>query len=155
MGFFSDKEEVKALRRIAAALEELVFLEREELRESVVDFTLSQLRGDTFMPISGVVVGATGTFQISFVPATNFIPLPSPPTVSVDDTNVTLGAVDPTAFTFTATVASTDTATSFNVTVAGVNDKGTSLTHSFNIPILPTPPPPPTSVTDFDLSQLS
>jgi len=155
MGIFSDKEEVRALRRIAAALEELVFLEREELRTSVVDFTLSQLRGDTFMPISGVVVGAVGTFQIGFVPATNFIPLPAPPTVSVDDTLVTLSAVDPTAFTFTATVAATDTGASFNITVAGTNDKGAALTHAFNIPILPTPPPPPTSVTDFSLNQTS
>jgi hypothetical protein len=155
MGIFSDREEVKALNRIARALEELVFLEREELREHVVDFTLSQLRGDTFMSISGVVVGAVGTFQISFVPATNFIPLPSPPTVSVDDTLVTLSAVDPTAFTFTATVGATDTAASFNITVAGVNDKGAALTHVFNIPILPAPPPPPTSVTDFGLDQTS
>jgi hypothetical protein len=155
MGIFLDKETVHQLTRIANALWELVSLERDELREHIVGFTLSQLRGDTFMAISGVVVGATGTFQISFVPATNFIPLPTPPVVSVDDANVTLGPVDPTAFTFTATVASTDTAASFNLTVAGTNDQGTALTHSFNIPILPTPPPPPTSITDFDLAQLS
>jgi hypothetical protein len=154
MGIFSDKEEVKQLKRIAAALEELVFLEREELREHIVGFTLSQLRGDTFMSIAGIVVGATGTFQIGFVPSTNFIPLPSPPTVSVDDTNVTLSAVAA-DFTFTATVASTDTATSCNITVAGQNDQGAPLTHSFNIPILPTPPPPPVSVTDFTLDQTS
>ena len=155
MGIFSDKAEVRALNRIAAALEELVFLEREELREHVVNFTLSQLRGDTFMAIVGVVLGATGTFQISFVPATNFIPLSAGPTVTVDDTNVTLGAVDPTSLQFTATVASTDTATVFNLTVAGTNDKGVALTHSFAVPVLPTPPPPPTSISDFDLAQLS
>jgi hypothetical protein len=155
MGIFSDKEEVKALKRIAAALEELVFLEREELRESIVGFTLTQLIGDTPMSIAGIVAGATGGFTIGFVPSTNFIPLPSPPTVSVDDTNVTLSAVDPTAFTFTATVASTDTAASFNITVAGTNDKGAAITHAFNIPILPAPPPPPVSVTDFTLNQTS
>ena len=155
MSIFSDRDAVKQLKRIADYLQELVYLERDELRNPVVGFTLSQLRGDTLMPISGIVVGAVGTFQIGFVPATNFIPLPQPPTVSADDTNVTLSAVDPTAFTFTATVASTDTATSFNITVAGVNDQGASLTHSFNIPILPTPPPPPTSITDFSLNQTS
>ncbi len=155
MSIFSDRDEVKQLKRIAAALEELVRLERDELRDSIVDFTLSQLRGDTFMPISGVVVGAVGTFQIGFVPATNFIPLPSPPTVTVDDALVTLSAVDPTAFTFTATVASTDAGATFNLTVAGVNDKGAAITHSFGVPILPTPPPPPVSVTDFSLNQLS
>jgi hypothetical protein len=155
MGIFTDKELVHQVKRCADALWELVNLERDELRQHVVGFTLAQLRGDEFMPISGTVVGTTSTFQISFVPATNFIPLPTPPTVSVDDTNVTLSAVDPTAFTFTATVASTDTAASYNLTVAGVNDQGTALTHSFSVPILPTPPPPPTSITDFDLNQLS
>ena len=155
MGIFSDKAEVRALNRIAAALEELVFLEREELREHVIGVTLLQLRGDTFMPISGTVVGTTSTFNIGMVPATNFIPLPTPPTVTVDDTNVTLGPVDPTSFNFTATVASGDTGTAYNVTVAWTNDQGVSGTHSFAIPILPTPPPPPTSVTDVSLDQLS
>lgn len=155
MGIFSDKEEVKQLKRIAAALEELVFLEREELREHVIGVTLTQLRGDAFMPISGTVVGATSTFNIGMVPATNFIPLPTPPTVTVDDTNVTLGPVDPTSFNFTATVASTDTGTVYNLTVAWTNDKGVSGTHAFAVPILPTPPPPPTSVTDVTLNQLS
>jgi len=156
MGIFSEREEVRQLKRIADYLQELVFLEREELREHIVDFRLSQLRGDTFiMAIVGVVVGAVGTFQISFVPATNFIPLSAGPAVAVDDANVTLSAVDPTTLQFTAIVASTDTAASFNLTVTGTNDQGVALTHSFNVPVLPTPPPPPTSVTDFDLSQLS
>jgi len=154
MGIFSEKEEVKQLKRIAAALEELVFLEREELREHIVGVTLTQLRGDTFMSIAGTVVGATSTFRIGFVPATNFIPLPTPPTVTVDDTNVTLTAVLADN-TFTATVASTDTGTVYNLTIAWTNDQGTSGTHSFGIPILPTPPPPPTSVTDVTLDQLS
>jgi hypothetical protein len=154
MGIFTDKELVHQVKRCADALWELVNLERDELRQHIVGFTLTQLRGDEFMAIAGIVVGAVGTFQIGFVPTTNFIPLPSPPTVSADDTNVTLSAVAG-DFTFTATVASTDTATSFNITVAGVNDQGASLTHSFNIPILPTPPPPPTSITDFTLDQTS
>ncbi len=154
MGIF-DHDEVRQLKRIADALWELVFLERKELRNSVVDVTLQQIRGDILMSITGVVVGQAGNFQIGLVPATNFIPLPSPPTVTVDDTLVTLGAVDPTAFTFTATVASTDTAASFNVTVAWTNDKGVAGTHVFNIPILPTPPPPPVSITDVTLNQLS
>jgi hypothetical protein len=154
MSIFTDRDAVKQLKRIADYLQELVFLERDELRNPIVGFTLSQLRGDTFMAISGIVVGQVGTFQIGFVPTTNFIPLPSPPSVSADDTNVTLSAVAA-DFTFTATVASTDTATSFNLTVAGVNDQGASITHAFNIPILPTPPPPPVSITDFTLDQTS
>lgn len=156
MGIFNwDKAVVHELKRIADALWELVFLERKELRNSTVDFTLLQQRGDTFMPINGTVVGATSTFQIGFVPATNFIPLSAGPTVTVDDTNVTLGPVDPTSLQFTATVASTDTGASYNLTVSGTNDKGAAVTHTFSVPILPTPPPPPTSITDFSLNQLS
>jgi len=154
MGIFSDKEEVKQLKRIANALEELVFLEREELREHIVGFTLNQLRGDTFMPISGVVVGATGTFKIGFVPPTNFIPPSSGPSVSVDDPNVTLSAVAADN-TFSATVSSTDTGTSFNLTVSLVNDQGTPVSGVFSVPILPTPPPPPTSIVDVTLDQTS
>jgi len=154
MSFF-DHDIVRELRRIGDALWELVYLERNEQRHHVVDFSLVQINQGVQMAITGVVVGATGTFQIGFVPATNFIPLSAGPAVAVDDTNVTLGPVDATTFTFTATVGSGDTATSFNLTITGTNDKGTALTHSFNVPILPVPPPPPTSITDFSLNQLS
>ena len=153
MGIF-DRDEVHQLKRIADALWELVFLERKELRNSVVDFTLSQIRGDIAMPINGTVVGGTSTFQIGFVPATNFIPLSAGPTVTVDDALVTLTPVDASNI-FTATVASTDAGSAYNVTVSGTNDKGATITHAFNVPILPLPPPPPTSITDFSLNQLS
>jgi len=149
-----EHEVVHWLKRIAEALWELVFLERKELRNSVVDFKLSQIRGDIAMPINGTVVGGTSTFQIGFVPATNFIPLSAGPTVTVDDALVNLTPVDA-SNTFTATVASTDAQSSFNLTVNGTNDKGAAITHTFNVPVLPAPPPPPTSITDFSLSQLS
>jgi hypothetical protein len=103
------------------------------------------------MAINGVVVGGMGTFQIGFVPPANFVPLQSGPTISVDDTSVTLGPIQP-DMTFTANVAATDTNTQFTVTVAGVNGAGTALTHPFVIPILPQPAQ---QVTDFSLSQVS
>jgi len=154
MGFF-DHDIVKQLKRIADALWELVYLERNEQRHHIVDFSLVQINQGVQMAITGVVVGNSGQFQIGFVPATNFIPLSAGPAVSVDDSNVTLGPVDATTFIFTATVAAGDTAASFNLTITGTNDAGTALTHTFNVPILPTPPPPPTSITDFSLNQLS
>ena len=42
--------------------------------------------------ITGVQAGATGTFQIGFVPP-NGVALTAGPTVTVDDSNVTLGPV--------------------------------------------------------------
>jgi hypothetical protein len=102
--------------------------------------------------ITGVQAGATGTFQIGFVPP-NGVPLPAPPTVSVDDTSVTLGLVSTDGlFTFTAAVPASDTGASFNVTVSGVNAAGTSISHTFNVPILAAPQP---QITDFTLNQLS
>jgi len=102
------------------------------------------------MAINGVPVGGTGTFQIGLVPP-NGVPLQSGPTVSADDTNVTLGPVG-SDLSFTAAVAASDTGTSFNITVMGVNGVGTSISHVFNIPILA---PPPVQVTDFSLNQTS
>jgi hypothetical protein len=120
------------------------------------DFTLYQILGGQTVAINGTVLGTTSTFQIGYVPATNFIPLQSGPTVSVDDTaDVTLGPIDPGTLTFTAAVSATATATSYILTISGVNDAGAPVAHSFNVPILPTPPPPAQSITDFSLNQIS
>jgi hypothetical protein len=146
-----ERTEVRLLREI---LEQVREIRKAVVPATITDFTLTQIEGDMEMAINGTVVGTTSTFQIGFVPATNFIPLPTPPTVAVDDTNVTLGPVAA-DFTFTAAVAAGDTGTSYNLTISGTNDKGVALTHVFNVPILPTPPPPPTSVTDFSLNQVS
>lgn len=141
------------------ALEDIAYelhLIRELLsRSQVTGFTLHQKTTEgAFMPITGTVVGTTSTFNIGLVPSTNFVPLTSGPTVTVDDTNVTLGAVDA-SNNFTAAVAAADTATVYNVTIAGVNGAGVAISHSFAVPILPLPPPPPVQVTDFSLSQVS
>ena len=145
-------------RKIDAILaaERIILLEEsEEEAKQVTDFTLSQIKGDfSAMGINGTVVGTTSTFNIGFVPATNFVPLTSGPTVTVDDANVTLTPVDG-SNNFTASVAAGDTAASYNLTVTGVNGAGTSITHTFNVPILPAPPPPPVQITDFSLNQVS
>lgn len=154
MGIF-DRDLVRELKRIGDALWDIARTLRKEQRHHIVNFQLLQINQGAAMPITGTVVGTTSTFQISFVPPTNFIPLSSGPAIAVDIQDVTLGPLDATNFTFTASVASTSTATQYTVTVTGVNDQGVNLSHPFVIPILPTPPPPPTSVTDFDLNQLS
>ena len=139
---------------IAEELREL--LERQEATD-VTDFQLYQLTktGEREM-ITGTVVGTSSTFQETPVPASNFIPLQSGPVFTVDDTLVTLSpSPDGDATKVVAAVAATDTAASYNITVTGVNDKGVTISHVFNVPILPTPPPPATSITDFSLNQLS
>ena len=103
------------------------------------------------MPINGVQAGGSGVFQASLIPA-NAAPLQSGPTSSTTDTLVTL-TPDPTnPFNVTAAVAAGDTAASFPLTVSGVNSAGTSITHTFTIPVIAAPPP---AAVDFDLTQLS
>ena len=140
---FGESDEKRLLHKILAILERAF---------AVTDFQLFQRIGDFVTMITGVQAGATGTFQIGFVPP-NGVPLTSGPTVTVDDTLVTVGPVSTDGlFTFTAAVAATDVAASFNVTVSGVNGAGTAISHTFNVPILAAPKP---QITDFSLNQLS
>jgi len=120
-------------------------------QDEVTDFQLFQISGGN-MAIQGTQQGTTSTFVIGLVPATNFVPLTSGPVVTVDDTLVTLGPVDPKTLQFTASVAATDTGASYNLTISGVNGAGTAISHVFNVPILAAAP---VQVTDFSLSQVT
>lgn len=140
---FGDHDEKRLLHRILEILERAF---------AISDFQLFQRLGDFKTMITGIQAGATGTFQVGFVPP-NGVPLTSGPTITVDDTLVSLGPVSTDGlFTFTAAVAASDVAASFNVTVSGVNGIGVSISHSFNVPILAAPKP---QIIDFDLNQSS
>jgi hypothetical protein len=147
--------EIHQLTRIADALEDIANTMK---LHSIVNFKLAQVQNRRKHPmINGVAPGSTETFEISYVPNSNFIPLNVGPSVSADDPKVSLGpvAVDATSGwpRFDATLAQDATGDSFNVTVAGTNDKGTELSRIFIIPIVGAPPNP-TSVTDFSLDQV-
>ena len=103
------------------------------------------------MPITGVQVGSSKDFTVLFVPA-NGVPLQSGPTVTSGDTLVTIGpaSVNPSAVRFSAAVDATDTNTTFQVTVAGVNGAGAAISHVFTIPINAAAP---VQVVDFDLDE--
>lgn len=150
-----ERDEIRLLLDILHTVERLEYevltIKKLLLPSSIQDFTLTQIQGDIEMAINGTVAGTVSTFQIGFVPATNFIPLTAGPAVVVDDTLVTLSAVAADG-TFTATTVATDTAASYNLTVTGTNDKGVALTHTFNVPFIVAPP---TSITDFSLNQKS
>jgi hypothetical protein len=146
--------QLKLLTGIATdslAVEEKILAILDQVFE-VRDFELFQFQGDQIMAITGVQVGGTGTFQISFVPP-NGVPLSSGPTVAADDPLVTLSAVDSNS-QFTASVGAGDTGTSFNITVSGMNGATppVALSHVFNVPILAAPP---LQITDFGLDQIS
>ncbi len=104
------------------------------------------------MPITGVNVGGSATFQIGFVPP-NGVPLTAGPTVETPDTSglITLTAVDPTTNQFSASVDASATLPTFIVGVDGTNGAGEAIHADFVIPILPGAPQ---QITDFTLDQL-
>jgi hypothetical protein len=103
--------------------------------------------GDTM--ITGVPVGGSGTFVESFVPSNAALPAGAVLTVTwtSDDPNVTLApSADGTQVV--ASVAATDTATSFNLTATGASAAlpAPITSRPVNVPILPAPPPLPTAL---------
>ena len=106
------------------------------------ELTIFQV-GDNQMPISGVPSGGKGTFQVT---ANGALQSGNVPAWTVDDAAVTLTpAAD--GMTVVAATSTADTNTSFNLTVTAVSSDGTSLTATANVPILPAPPAPATSLT--------
>jgi hypothetical protein len=148
---FDDKREDRALERIAAAFEKLAdcFCSLVHHLFAATDFQLVQ-KGDFQMgAITGIQAGSSDFFTASLIPA-NAAPLQSGPVFSTTDTLVTLTPDSTNPFKVTAAVAAGDTAASFPLTVTGVNSAGTTITHTFTIPITQAPPP---VALDFDLSQ--
>jgi len=151
----SNTYSLESLNEIRHVKREQEYIERllEHAFKKATDFQLSQIIGGEMGTITGIKPGASNTFQATLLPAGSS--LQSGPSFAVDDPAVTLApSPDGDVTKIVATVPATDTATSFNMKVSGVNVDGTTPSHVFTIPILQTPPPPPTPVTDFDLTQL-
>ena len=107
-------------------------------------------QGDN-MAITGIVVGATGTFTETPSPAGSALQAGNIPAWTVDDTTVTLvPAADGTAVQ--ATVPSGHAPASFNLTCSGVNSAGATISTTVAVPILPLPVTP---ATGFDINQTS
>lgn len=138
-------EENRRLRHIEEVLERIEHLLRRLVHPLPVSLKISQ--GGNM--ITGVPVGGSGTFQESFVPTNAALPAGASITITwtVDDPLVTLApSADGTSVV--ATVDPTDTATSFNLTATGNSSAlpGPITSGPVNVPILPTPPPLPTSL---------
>jgi hypothetical protein len=109
-------------------------------------FKISQ---EGFTMITGVPAGGTGTFTESPVPVGGLLQPGNVPVWTVDDALVSL---TPSADGTSANVAvgASDTATSFNLTVSGVNSAGAPISTTVNVPILPAVAVP---ATGFDIEQ--
>jgi hypothetical protein len=135
----------KHLREIAFCLCDIAKTLRQLIPPKPTSLQISQ---GGFM-ITGVPVGGSGTFVESFVPSNSALPAGAVLSVTwtVDDPLVTLApSADGTSVV--ASVAASDTATSFNLTATGTSAAlpGPITSGPVNVPILPAPPPLPTSL---------
>jgi hypothetical protein len=116
--------------------------------QPVTAFQIFQRHGDKFMAITGVKIGATGTFQITDLPLGAQLPSGQIPEVTASDPSIVL--TQPTADngTFTAAVPAGSTLTSFTLTVSAPNAPGAP-SSMVSVPVLPA------DVTSFQVDQIS
>ena len=136
------------LASIAFSLREIVALLRSLVVQPIASgFKITQM-GAPMGVINGIVVGGTGTFVETVLPAGATA---TAITWSADDPLVTLTpSADGTSVS--AATQATDTAPSFNLTVSGTNSAGAAISTTVNVPLLAAPPP---VATGFDVTQTS
>jgi hypothetical protein len=108
-------------------------------------FELFQIVRDD-MAITGVQVGSSGKFTA--VP-NGALQTGSVPVWSSTDANVSFAA-SADGLSAQVNLANAETATSFPITVTGVNSAGASISTTVTVPVLPAPPVP---ATGFDIEQ--
>lgn len=153
----AELEAVLDLKKIAAGLlvvEENIYELLRHRPPRQTGFRITQLHpnstGVTFMPIVGIVVGATGTFTETPTPAGAVIPAGTVPQWSTSDTtNTTLTPSVDGAGVAVAVAATAPVGGSFTLTVA--NQDG-SFPTGVSVPFLAPAPPPQTG---FEINQVS
>jgi hypothetical protein len=118
-------------------------------------FTVEQLHHDRRrrkgMQEMQIIVGQTGVFQATLVPVGSALQKDAVPVWTVDDPNVTL---TPSAdgLTVSAATVATDTATTFNLTITGINSAGATISDTAAVALVQ---PAPVPATGFTIAQLS
>lgn len=155
----ASRREAEALERIADLIEEHVdkYLDRiADLLERFLfpaarGFQILQTIGGINVAITGIVLAATGVFAETLTPVGGALQAGSIPKWSADDPMVSLTpSADGTSCAVATSAA--DTATSFNLTVSGVNSAGAAISSSVNVPLLPVAAVP---ATGFSINQTS
>jgi hypothetical protein len=98
-----------------------------------------------------IVLGTVGTFTAVTTPAGGALQAGSIPVWTSSDSLTTLTA-DPTGLNVAVATSATDTASSFSLTITGVNSAGATITSSVTVSLLPAAAVP---ATGFAISQLS
>ena len=132
------------------------------LSGAATQFNLTQ-QGESMGAITGTAIGGTSVFAAAPLQAdgtsAGTLQAGNIPQWSSKDANVTITAsADGTQATVALSAA--ETATTYDLTVSGVNSDGNAISTTFTIPVLaavvtPPPPPPDTAAPQFGLSQLS
>jgi hypothetical protein len=150
-----NQQEIHLLQAILASINRSVIISEEilvilEKAFAVHSFNLSQVQqGGALMPITGVPVGGSGTFQETPDPPGST--LVGAPSFSSDHPEVVLSpAPDPTMIIATASSTAVPGAT-FNLTVSGTNTLNAPISTVFSIPIIPAV----VVATGFTLNQIS
>lgn len=100
--------------------------------------------GENAMPTNfSVTPGQAFQITASTIPTGGLLQAGSVPVWTVDDTQITLSP-DPTGLILTGQTVATDTATSFNLTLTGVNSLGVTISNSQNMAFVAAPPVPAT-----------
>lgn len=134
--------EIEELRCICHELKRL-----NEFLRAAKSFEIKQI-GGSGMAITGIVLGATGTFTGT---PNGALQAGNIPVWTADDPNVAL-TPSPAGTGVAAATSTTDTATSFNLTESGVASDGTPISSTVNVPLLPAAVVP---ATGFDIEQTS
>lgn len=138
------KREERAILALAEALRNLLlFLEGP----TPTTIAIQQLQGGSTMAITGIVLGATGTFQEVPSPAGSAFPAGTTFTWTSGDSLTTLTPSGDTTQVAVATSAS-DPATSFTLTCTS----STGVVGTASVPLLPAVVGAPTSITINQLS---
>ena len=128
----------------------------------VLSITISQ-DGDSSMPVTGIVLGATGTFKATLKDAQGNVISPAPlgfvlgNWASSDPTNTT-PVVSADGLSIEITVSATDPNPNFTLSLSGANADGSPAEGSVMVPVLPVPPPPPpppVNVASIEIDQVS
>jgi|SRR5271154_238730 len=156
-----ETDEVAAYFRLRNIESRLTAIEAR-LSGAATQFKLTQ-QGESMGAILGTAIGGQSVFAAAPLQADGVtagtLQAGNIPAWSSTDANVTITA-SADGSQATVALAATETATTYVLTVSGINSDGNAISTSFTIPVLPAvvappPPPPDTAATQFGLSQLS
>lgn len=158
---------IEEWQKVQIRLEEQDRKVLREILEAVTEPKVSSIfitQGDSSMAVTGIVLGATGTFKATLKDAAGNVISPAPLGFSLgnwassDPTNMPAPVISADGLTIELTVLPTDPNPNFTLSLSGTNADGSPAEGSVVVPVLPVPPPPPpppVNVASIEIDQVS